>query len=252
VVTQVREDVWQTCLCASVRYKSHEGVFDQAMGSSVSGTTAMRTHIETLMVLLCRLARGIKTVLHDRPPPHFKRTDSMHIHELYHRLGPLLAPALPTTFAPKSATSFAESMFTRVSGANSFPTLAEDRPALVVSSTSWTADEDFSVLIEALDYYNDAVARDTLKLPRLVVLISGKGPLRSSFESIVQSREECGRWRYVLVRCLWLTTQDYPTFLGSADLGVSLHQSSSGLDLPMKVVDMFGCGVPVLARDFAW
>lgn len=131
-----------------------------------------------------------------------------------------------------------------------------DRPALVVSSTSWTPDEDFSMLLTALDSYQAARDRQDAEgknpLPRLVVLISGKGPDKLAFQRQVDQREQSGIWRDIVVRCVWLQVEDYSRFLGSADLGISLHQSSSGLDLPMKVVDMFGCGVPVLARNFKW
>src|SRR5262249_59722186 len=44
--------------------------------------------------------------------------------------------------------------------------------------------------------------------------------------------------------------EDSPLLLGAADVGISLHRSASGVDLPMKIADMFGAGLPVLALDY--
>lgn len=130
--------------------------------------------------------------------------------------------------------------------------LRDDRPAFIVSSTSWTADEDFGLLLEALDKYQARKSSAEGKvLPQLVVFITGRGGLRKPFVEQVAAREDVGKWSDICVRCLFVSARDYPLLLGCADLGISMHQSSSGRDLPMKVVDMFGCSVPVLARNFA-
>ena len=67
--------------------------------------------------------------------------------------------------------------------------------------------------------------------PRLLVLVTGKGRLRNAFRTRLAATD----LQMVAFRLLWLEPQDYPRLLGCADLGVSLHMSSSGLDLPMKV-----------------
>ena len=123
--------------------------------------------------------------------------------------------------------------------------LRPDRPALILSSTSWTPDEDFSILLKAMQIYN-RVASDSLKLPKLLVIITGKGPLKDHFVN------ECGKLDlpYVSFNFAWLSPTDYPLIVASATLGLSLHSSSSGVDLPMKIIDMFGCGVPALSLDY--
>lgn len=78
--------------------------------------------------------------------------------------------------------------------------------------------------------------------------MAGKGPLREYYSKQMSEK----RLEYVSMVTLWLAAEDYPLLLGAADLGISLHLSSSGFDLPMKIVDMYGCGLPVCAINFNW
>jgi beta-1,4-mannosyltransferase len=116
---------------------------------------------------------------------------------------------------------------------------------LIVSSTSWTADEDFSLLLEALSTYS-AQATSKTHLPRIIAIITGKGPQKEYYLAQIRKLNQKKKLLNVVILTAWLTPEDYALLLASADLGVSLHTSSSGVDLPMKVVDMFGAGLPVV------
>jgi len=131
--------------------------------------------------------------------------------------------------------------------------LTEGRLRVLVSSTSWTPDEDFSVLIDALLQYSE-LATAKPALPEVLAIITGKGPQKEMYLQKIAALEAAGRLGKVTIRTAWLSVPDYARLLASASLGVSLHTSSSGVDLPMKVVDMFGAGLPVVGwnRFEAW
>ncbi|CEQ42395.1 SPOSA6832_04199, partial [Sporobolomyces salmonicolor] len=205
-----------------------------------------------------KLAKAIELFFGRSAYAHLCVTDAMkdqlvaeaHLKQLFSRLEVLHSLSFPSPSIPGPAplASPDTTLFSCPSG------LLPDRPVLLVSATSWTADEDFSILLDALELYESAAPREAALakeggLPRVVVVITGKGEGKKAFEKEVDRREKA--WQWVRVRTAWLALDDYPQLLGSADLGISLHASSSGVDLPMKVVDMFGCGLPVVALDFA-
>ena len=94
------------------------------------------------------------------------------------------------------------------------PTLRTERTALLVSSTSWTADEDFGLLLEALEIYNRvASAKGGEKgLPRILVMITGKGPLKDMYMDKIRRLQ--GAWDFVRCISTWLEAADYPLLLG--------------------------------------
>ena len=190
--------------------KWYEGIVSRGADFHFAVTSAMTKCL--------RRQWGVEaTVLHDRPPAHFQ--------PLSHEQRSALLYRLPETAVYASA-------------------IEEGSRRLIVSSTSWTADEDFSIFLDALVDYSSA-AQDTPFLPQILAIITGQGPQKELYQSRIRQLNRDSKLHNVVVLTAWLSADDYASLLGSADLGVSLHTSSSGVDLPMKVVDMFGAGLPV-------
>jgi len=217
-------------------------------------------------------------VLYDRPPSFFRAATTSEKHQLFVKLmqessefsallrssnsvatqsllkgmgleSSMVVTIEVTPFTVKATPLTPATWRGTIEGDPSVIALRADRPALLVSSTSWTADEDFDLLLEALKLYDDALLQEGYgNRPRILLIVTGKGDLRERYSQRMRN----ANLHYVQMCTLWLAPEDYPTLLASADLGICLHTSSSGLDLPMKVVDMFGCGLPVCAVQFQW
>jgi beta-1,4-mannosyltransferase len=156
--------------------------------------------------------------LHDRPPEHFQPLNSTERSTFLRHL--------PETSEHAGA-------------------ILSGKTKLIISSTSWTPDEDFSLLLDALVSYSTSATERT---PRILAIITGKGPQKTHYLSRISTLKSSGRLSHVDIKTAFLPMADYASLLGAADVGISLHTSSSGVDLPMKVVDMFGTGLPV----FGW
>ncbi|KAJ1608476.1 oocyst wall protein 2 [Cryptosporidium canis] len=130
--------------------------------------------------------------------------------------------------------------------------LRKNRPAVLITSTSWTPDEDLNLLLDGLMEYDGEVSKQaekgdqSEKLPNILLIITGKGPNKQSWLEAASKTN----MKHVEIKTVFVEADDYPRLLASSDLGISMHLSSSGLDLPMKVVDMLGAGIPVISFSY--
>jgi len=181
-------------------------------------------------------------VLYDRPPIFFRRTTSSERVDLMNRLSiashneKQQSLPLPSTFPAKDLALPKE----------------ERKTVLLMSCTSWTPDEDFKVLLDALEKLDQRVTANSttggFDFPKVAVVVTGKGPQKSMYQNkILRMRPSLTN---ITIDTMWLEASDYPMLLGCADLGICLHTSTSGRDLPIKIMDMFGCQVPVCAIQF--
>ena len=171
---------------------------ERALGRGADGHLCVSAAMRD--ALAARWGIADARVLRDRPAKRVGRTPPDQRARLFERYGVAVAPGAP------------------------------DRPAVIVTASSWTADEDFALLLDAMDACEAARARAPGALPRLLFLMTGDGPERAAWERRFAARA----FRHVRAQTVWADAADYPRLLGAAELGVSLHRSASGVDLPMK------------------
>ncbi|KAL7690175.1 putative glycosyl transferase, family 1, chitobiosyldiphosphodolichol beta-mannosyltransferase ALG1 [Plasmopara halstedii] len=223
-----------------------ERVFGRKADANFCVTRVMQTWLQETWQIQA-------TVLHDKPPLFFKPTPIEIQHELLVRVGNQLEHCNDLVTWGENQVNLEETLLTRkfrIHDGKQSKTVVqarENRPAMIISSTSWTVDEDFGILLAALDILDTRTSSLSVsEFPNLLVVVTGKGPQKDMYLEKIRKLS----FKRIRIATMWLEASDYPLVLGSADVGVCLHTSSSGLDLPMKVLDMFGCGLPVCAIKF--
>jgi UDP-N-acetylglucosamine--N-acetylmuramyl-(pentapeptide) pyrophosphoryl-undecaprenol N-acetylglucosamine transferase len=205
---------WHNSTAAMVRARYGRGVIATIVGRIERSIAQRLRHHLAVSAAMAEQLSIRSTVLRDLPPANFVRAT--------HRTGFEAAPGLHR-HAPIIDTD-------------------DDAPPLIVAPSSWSIDDDFDLLIDALRDA-DARLRDG---ERLVLALTGYGERRTVIENAIDALQ----LTRIAVVTGWLTEPDFIALLGSADAGLSLHRSASGVDIPIKIAEMIGCGVPIIALDY--
>lgn len=217
----------------------YEMILARKADGHLTVTKAMKTYLEEQM----NVPNHNMEVLYDCSASMFRVLAAEEQHEFLVKMNKSFCAASPRSWYDGLDLDH-QTLFTeRISGHKC--RVRSGRPALILSSTSWTSDEDFGILFDSLVSLDDKISRSSTAL-KCVVVVTGKGPQRDMYEKRISRLA----LKNVAIQTAWLEPADYPKLLACADVGVSLHTSTSGLDLPMKILDLFGCEVPVCAVHF--
>jgi beta-1,4-mannosyltransferase len=183
--------------------------------ASLCVSDAMRRHVQPIA------RQAVCAVLHDRPLQQPRPIAELERAAILSRVWPALGLRLDMSGHPV--------------------------PIVLAGPTSWSQDEDMIMLLDALATLarSDADRRGLVR--PLILVATGLGPGRAEFEA--RASEVQGPSLRIVTG--WLPDDLYRDLLRAAQLGISMHRSASGLDLPMKIVDMIEAGTPVLAYDYA-
>ncbi|KAK5642070.1 hypothetical protein RI129_008237 [Pyrocoelia pectoralis] len=147
-------------------------------------TKAMRKDLEERWSI-----KGV--TLYDRPPDKFRTISLEEKHTIWSKLG----AEYPDLLDKDGGTVFT------VADKGGDVSWRRGRPGLLLSSTSWTEDEDFSILFQALQEYEDTVETQSAVFPSLICIITGKGPLKDYYcEKNCFMQMEARESTYTLVR----------------------------------------------------
>ena len=162
------------------------------------------------------------SVVYDKPANIFSRIrpDIEVIHNLFLKLNFTDEMMFPTT--QKMATRSSKSTIqTEELDDGTLQWRQHDLCPLIISSTSWTPDEDFNLFLNAILLLNSKLEEiwlqennqhvvsgmsETQPL-RALVAITGKGPQRAEFEHKIKNLEDQGKLRLVRIRTVWLESQ---------------------------------------------
>lgn len=138
-------------------------------------------------------------VLYDKPPAFFKQTTVEIRHDLFKRIGSAFSDVEESVLGRPVGDR--ETLFTRELKGGKIE-LRDDRPALLISSTSWTPDEDFGLLLDALVALDRSwsAGEGGANPPHLLVVVTGKGPERAMYEERISRM----LLQYVHIKTMWL------------------------------------------------